>query len=71
MVLQRKKNTSLLELLELHSGGSTPEVAIQTWLLTPFPTYTSLPEQADKKRKRDKKGKEVSEEGEVVPSKEF
>ena len=71
MVLQRKKNTSLLELLESHSRGSTPEVAIQTWPPTPLPTHTSLPEQVDKKRKRDKKGKEVSKEGEVIPSKEF
>jgi len=29
MVLQRKKNTSLLEQLELYARGSTPEVAVQ------------------------------------------
>ena len=71
MVLQRRKNTSLLELLESYARGFTPKVAIQNGPPTPLPTHTSPLEQADKKRKRDKKGKEVSEEGEVVPSKEL
>lgn len=66
-----KKNTSLLQLLESHARGFTPEVAIQTRPLTPLPTHNSLSKPADKKKKRDKKGKEVSEEGEVVPIKEL
>ena len=67
MVLQCKKNTSLLELLESHTGGYTPEVAIQPRPPTPLPTHTSLFEQLEKKRKREKKGKEVSEKGEIAP----
>ena len=41
----------------------------QPWPPTPFPTHTSPPEQVDKKRKRDRKGKGVFKDGEVVPSK--
>ena len=57
MVLHRKKNTSLLELLESHVGGSTPEVAIQPRPPTPLPTHSSSFEQLEKKRKRKKKRK--------------
>ena len=57
MVLHRKKNTSLLELLESHVGGSTPEVAIQPRPPTPLPTHTSLSERPEKKRKMKKKRK--------------
>ena len=71
MVLQRKNNTSLLELLKSHAGRSTPEVAVQSCLSTPFSTHTSHFESTNKKRMRDKKGKDMSEVGEVVPSKEF
>lgn len=71
MVLQCKQKTILLELLESHAGGSTPEMAIQTRPSTPLLIHTTPFEPADKKRKRDKKGKEVSKEGEVIPSKEF
>ena len=71
MVLQRKKNTSLLELLESYAGGSTLEVAIQSRPPTPFATYISHSKPIDKKRMRDKKGKDMSEEGKVVPSKEL
>lgn len=46
-------------------------MAVQPWPLTPLPNHTSPSELADKKRKRDKKGKEVSEKGEVVPYKEL
>lgn len=67
MVLQCKKNNSLLELLESHAGGSTPEVAVQTQPLTPLPTHISPSEQPKKKRKREKKGKEASKEGEMAP----
>ena len=71
MVLQRKKKTSLLELLESHTGGFTLDIAIQTQPPTPLPVHTFSPKQANKKRKMDKKGKDVAEEGEVVPSKEL
>ena len=71
MVLQRRKDTNLLELLESHAGGSVLEVPIQTQPLTPLPSYTSSLEQPEKKRKRDRKGKEVTEEGEAVPSKDL
>ena len=71
MVLQRRKDTSLLKLLESHVGGSTLEVAIQPRPPTPFPTYTSPSEQPEKKRKRDRKGKEIAEEGEVIPFKDY
>ena len=69
MVLQRRKKTSLFELLESYAGRSTPEVAAQPWPPTPLPTHISPLEQIDKKRKR--KGKDVFKEGGVVPSKEF
>lgn len=55
MVLQRK-NTSLLELLESHAIGSTPEVVVQPRAPTPLPTRTSPTESLEKKRKREKKG---------------
>lgn len=70
MVLQRKPKTSLLELLESHAGGSVPEVAVQTRPPTPFPTYTSQPKLAEKKRKRDRESNDVVEEGKVILSKE-
>lgn len=44
MVLQRKKNTNLLELLELHAKVSTLEVAVQPRPLTPLPTHASSSE---------------------------
>ena len=69
MVLQRRKKTSLFELLESYARRSTLEVAAQPWPLTPLPTHTSPLEQIDKKRKR--KGKDVFKEGGVVPSKEL
>ena len=47
------------------------EVAIQTKPSTPLPTQTSQPDPANKKRKRDLKGKDVAKEGEVIPSKEI
>ena len=71
MVLQRKLKTSLLELLESHAGGFVPEVAIQTRPPTPLLVHTSPFEPVDKKRKRDKKGKEVAKEGEVIPFKDL
>ena len=71
MVLQRKPKTSLLELLESHARRLVPEVAVQTRPPTPLPTHTSQLEPTDKKRKWDWKGKDVVEEGEVVPSKEL
>jgi len=70
MVLRRKKNTSLLELLESHIGRSIPEVAVQPQPLTPLPICTSPSDQLEKKRKKEKKGKEISEEGEIVPFKD-
>lgn len=69
MVLQCK-NTSLLELLESHAGGSTPKVAVHTWPTTPLPFYTSSAEPLEEKRKREKKGKEVFEKGEIPPPKD-
>ena len=66
MVLQRRKDTSLLELLESHTGGSTLEVVFQPQPPTLLPIHTSPFEQPKKKRKREKKGKETSEEGEIA-----
>ena len=68
-MLHRKAKRSLLELLESHEGGIVLEVAIQTKPSTPLLAQTSQPDPADKKRKRDLKGKDVAEEGEVIPSK--
>ena len=51
MVLQRRKDTSILELLESHTGGSTPKMPIQTWPLTPSPSYTSSFEQPERREK--------------------
>ena len=70
MVLQHKSKTSLLKLLESHAGGLVPNVAIQTHPPTPLPAHTSQPKLVDKKSKRDKKGKDVAEEGEVISSKD-
>ena len=71
MVLQRKTKTSLLELLKSYAKRFIPKVAIQTRPSTPFPLHTSPFESADKKRKRDKKGKKVVEDCEVIPFKEL
>lgn len=71
MVLQRMLKTGLLELLGSHAGGFTPAVAVQTRPPTPLPIHSSHFEPAGKKRKRHKKGKDVFEEGEVIPSKEL
>lgn len=60
----------MLELLESHAEGSMPEVAIQTKPPTPFPTHTFEPNPANKKRKWDQKGKDIVEEGKVIPFKE-
>ena len=67
MVLQCKAKTSLLE---SHVEGIVPEVAIQTKPPTSLPTQTSQPDLANKKRKRDWKGKNIAKEGEVIPSNE-
>lgn len=69
MVLQHK-NTNLLELLESHTGGSTLEVAVHPQPVTPLTSRTSPAEALEKKWKRDKKGKEASEEGTIPPSKD-
>ena len=70
-MVHQRKNTSLLKQLESCAGGSTPEVAIQSQPPTPLPTRTSPTEPLKKKWKREKKGKEASEEGEVAPSKDL
>ena len=66
-MLQRRKDTSLLELLESHTRESTPKVAIKPWSLIPLPTRTSPSEQPEKERKREKKSKEMSKDGEIAP----
>lgn len=71
MVLQRKYKTSLLELLESYAGGTVPKVAIQTRPSNPLPAQTSQPDLANKKRKLDRKRKDVDEEEEVILSKEL
>lgn len=65
MVLQRKQKTSLLELFESHDEGSTLEVAVQPRPPTLLPIHSFPLEQLKKKRKREKKWKEASEEGEI------
>ena len=70
MVLQCK-NTSLLELLESHAGGSTLKEAIQPRRPNPLPTRTSHVEPLEKKWKIEKKGKEMSEEVKVHLSKDL
>ena len=70
MVLQRKTRTSLLDLLESHVGGNMLEKAIQAKLsILPFTQVPQL-DPAEKKRKRDEKGKEVMEERKNLPPKE-
>lgn len=46
-------------------------MAIQPRPPTPLLAHISLFDPADKKRKRDKKGKKVLEEGEVIPKKDL
>ena len=70
MVLQHKSKTSLLELLESHARGMVHEVAIQTRPPT-LPTHSSQPNLTNKKRKQDQNGKDIVEEGEIIPSKEL
>lgn len=65
MVLQRKQKTSLLELFESHDEGSTLEVAVQPRPPTLLPIHSFPLEQLKKKRKREKKWKEASEEGQI------
>lgn len=71
MVLQCKPKASLLELFKSHAGGSAPDVAVQTQAPTPPSDHTSSPpfRQVDKKRKRNNKGKNVFEQGKIVPIK--
>ena len=70
MVLQWK-NTSLLELLKSHAGGTTPEVAVNPCLPIPLPSQISTAELPKKKRKIYKKlRKEMSKEGEIHPIKD-
>ena len=70
MVLQRKMRTSLLGFLESHTGGNVPKKAVQPKPPALPSTQTSQLNLADKKRKRDPKGKEVLEERRNLPSKE-
>lgn len=58
---------SILEIFESHAGGSVPEVAVQTKPPTSLPAHTSQPDSTEEKRKQDRKGKDVVEEGEVIP----
>ena len=70
MVLQHKTKTSLLDLLEFHAGGNVPKTVIQTKPSTlPFTQIPQL-DLADKKRKRDQKGKEAVEKGKGLPTRE-
>ena len=46
----------------VHTQGSRPTSAPHS-----LPTYTSPSKQLEKKRKREKKGKETSEKGEIAP----
>ena len=67
MVLQRKTRTNLLDLLESHVGGNMPEKAFHAKLsILPFTQVPQL-DPAEKKRKRDQKGKEVMEERKNLP----
>ena len=70
MVLQHKMRTSLLDLLESHAGGNVPKKVVQVKLPTLPPTQVLQLDPANKKRKRDQKGKEVVEERKNLPPKE-
>ena len=63
MVLQRKSKTSLLELFKSYAGGTVPEMAIQTRPSTPLPAHSSQPDLTNKKRKQNRKDKDIVEEG--------
>ena len=70
MVLQRKTRSSLLDLLESHTGGNVPEKAIQPKPPTPPSGQVPQVDPLNKKRKRNQKAKEVMEEGRGFLSKE-
>ena len=70
IVLQRK-NTRLLKLLESHKRGSTLKVAVHPWPPNSF-SFLHLPWWALRKEKEQReKGKETSEEDEVLPLKDL
>ena len=70
MKLQCKPKTSLLDLLESYVRGNAPKTAVQPKPTTLPSTKFFQTDLADKKRKRDSKGKEVMEERRYLPPKE-
>ena len=68
--IQRKKKSTLLELLESQPGKDAPTKAPQTKLPTPPLTQPPQIDLADPKRKREDKGKEVIEGGKNLPPRE-
>ena len=61
--IQCKARSSLQELLESQAGGNALGKAAQTKLPTPPPTQSLRSNPANRKRKREQKGKEVVEVG--------
>ena len=79
MGIQRKLQKSLMELIEDQPGRRAPGKSTQSKLpppppksppLAPQPSLPSRTEQADPKRKKEQKGKEVMETGRSHPTHE-
>ena len=79
MSIQRKPQKSLLELIENQPGKGEPGKSTQSRLppplprsppRTPQPTLLSRTEQADLKRRREQKGKDIIETGRPRPTSE-
>ena len=68
MGIQRKKSSTLQELLESQPGGHALRKEPQTRLSTPPPTQPFRADPTDHKRKREEKGKDVVETRRSQPS---
>lgn len=68
MGIQCRARTSLHDLLKSQARGNIPKKIAQPQSSTLPSTHTSQADPADKKRKRDPKGKEVVEERRTVQS---
>ena len=67
MGIRKKPRSTLQELLESKLGRDAPTKALLTRLLTPSRTQPLRANPADQKRKREDKGKKVTEGGKNQP----
>jgi len=70
MGIQRRPRGNLLEMMESQARNKAPKAASQAKLPSLPTSHDIQQEAADKKKKRETRGKEVIEEGREVSSKE-